>query len=65
MNNIAEFDKKFYGNFAKKFVDLYEQEGSHIAGVYAVEHVRKENMDSAQPYVRAEFSLRGYEFDDE
>ncbi len=64
-NNIVELDKVFYINFAKKFVDLYENESPNTAAVYAVEHIRQENLPIAQPYVRAEFKERGFEFDDE
>lgn len=57
---LSEFEQHFYKSFASKFVELYLDFSKQEAALYAVEHVRKENMALAKPYVDEEFEKRGY-----
>ena len=61
---MTEFEKKFYKNFAIKFVDKYENESVLSAGVYATSIIKQEKMFEAEPFVHAEFLKRGYVFRD-
>lgn len=62
MSNLSEFEQHFYKSFAEKFVELYVDFSKSEAALYAVEHVRKDNMALAKPFVDEEFIKRGYEF---
>ncbi len=62
MSKLSEFEIKFYESFAEKFVQLWDEFSSHEAALYAVDHVRMENMEKAQPFVTEEFIRRGYTF---
>lgn len=63
MSDISEFETKMYSNFAVKFVDKYIHEGKMAAGNYAVQHIKKEHMVKARPFVEEEFIKRGFTFD--
>ena len=60
INNLSEFEVKFYQNFAVKFVTKYIEEGRLQAGVYAVSHIKQEKHTDAKPFIDEEFLRRGY-----
>ena len=62
MSDLSEFEIKFYQSFAEKFVQLWDEFSSNEAALYAVDHVKMENMIKAQPFVTEEFLKRGYTF---
>jgi len=59
-NNLSEFEVKFYQRFAERFVDRYISQSRFMAGVYAVQHIKKENHVLAKPFIEEEFLRRGY-----
>ena len=59
--DFAKLERKFYKEFAKRFVAVWIADGEEAAGEYAVKQMVKSRWHIAKPYVDDEFKEQGYD----
>jgi hypothetical protein len=65
MDKLSEFEIARYKKVALQFLYLYETEGDIIAGLYAADQWRIQDLPIAHKFVVAVFIDAGYEFSEE